>query len=228
MHGEQETSKIPRITCTIVHVVFLVIAAWIYFGGGIETIFGWFVSRPVLSGDLTRRIILFSFGIILFFRLLLGFFYLLKRKFDWPEFWGVLSAMFLYQMIFAILGGRETKPLGLLDFVAIAIFLFGSYLNTASEFQRMKFKDKPENQGVLYTQGLFKYARHINYFGDALWVSAWAIMTRNPWSFIIPLYLVIMFIFMFIPSLTKHLKVKYGEQYEKWACNTKRFIPFIY
>ena len=37
-----------------------------------------------------------------------------------------------------------------------------------------------------------------------------------------------MFIFMFIPSLTQHLKQRYGEQYETWEKSTKAFIPFVY
>ncbi|MFQ6115222.1 MAG: methyltransferase family protein [bacterium] len=228
MHGQQETLNAPRIICTLAHIAFLGIVAWIYFGGGTEVISGWLRDEPTLSGNLTRRIVLFSFGIVLFFRISLTLFYLLKRRFDWAELGGVLFALILYQVVFALLGGREAKPIGVLDIIAIVFFLIGSYLNTGSEFQRKRFKDMPENQGVLYTQGLFRYARHINYFGDMMWVTAWAMLTRNTWSFIIPLYLAAMFIFLFIPSLTKYLKGRYGEQYESWANNTKAFIPFLY
>jgi len=228
MYGEKETTKALRIICTLVHVAFLGIAAWIYFGDGTEVIFGWFGSESPYSGNMARRIILFSFGVVLFLRISLTLFYILKRRFDWAELGGVLFALFLYQVVFALLGARETKPIGILDVVAIAIFLAGSYLNTGSELQRKRFKDKPKNQGVLYTQGLFQYARHINYFGDTLWVSAWAMITRNIWAFLIPVYLVAMFMFFFIPSLTKHLKARYGDKYESWTKKTKVFIPFIY
>lgn len=228
MHGEQEISNAPRTTCTLVHIAFLGIAAWFYFGGGTEVISSWLNGEPTPSGNLTRRIVLFSFGVVLFFRIGLTLFYLLKRRFGWDELGGVTFALFLYQVAFALLGGRETRPIGVLDVVAIAIYLVGSYLNTESELQRKRFKDKPENQGVLYTQGLFRYARHINYFGDTMWVIAWAMMTRNIWSFIIPVYLAAMFIFFFIPSLTKHLKARYGDQYESWVKNTNAFIPFLY
>jgi protein-S-isoprenylcysteine O-methyltransferase Ste14 len=228
MHGQSETSNIPRLTCTLIHLLFLALAAWVYFGGGGEVISGWLGLGSGSQGNSIRRLVLFGFGLILFLRISLTLFVLLRRRFDWSELWGVLLGLFCYQVVFALLGAGEARPLGVLDFVAIAIFILGSFLNTGSELQRKKFKDRPENKGMLYTRGLFRYARHINYFGDALWVTAWAMLTRNIWSFLIPLGLVAMFIFMFIPSLTKYLADRYGEQYELWAKKTKAFVPFIY
>jgi hypothetical protein len=96
MHGEQENSKAPRIACTVLHVAFLGMAAWIYFGGGIEFITGWVGSEPKVSGNLARRIMLFSFSVVLFLRICLTLFYLLKRRFGWEEFWGVIFALFVY------------------------------------------------------------------------------------------------------------------------------------
>jgi protein-S-isoprenylcysteine O-methyltransferase Ste14 len=228
MHGEQEHSYTTRIICTLLHLVFLGVAAWIYFAGGVEVISGWLGSEPVSAGDLTRRIILFSFGIILLLRISIGFFYLLKRRFDWEEFGGVAFALFVYQVVFALLGARANMPINALDIAAIALFLIGSYFNTGGEWQRKRFKDNPKNRGKLYTQGLFRYSRHINYFGDTLWVTAWAILTRNVWSFIIPVALAAAFVFAFIPSLEKHLKARYGVQYAAWAKRTKAYIPFIF
>ena len=228
MHGEQEHSYTTRTVCTILHFVFLVVASWIYFAGGNEVILGWLGGEPAHAGDLARRIILFSFGIVLFLRITLGFFYLLKRKFGWEEFGGVLFALFVYHVVFALLGARANTPIGALDIVAIALFLVGSYFNTGAEWQRKRFKDESKNRGKLYTQGLFRYARHINYFGDTLWVTAWAILTRNIWSFTIPLALAAAFVFAFIPSLTEHLKPRYGKQYEPWTKGTTTYIPFIF
>ena len=228
MHGEQEHSYATRTVCTLLHLVFLGVAGWIYFAGGIEVISGWFSGEPRPAGNLARRIILFSFGVVLFLRMNLAFFYFLKRKFDWEEFGGVLFALFVYQVLFAILGAWQNTPIGALDIAAIALFLVGSYFNTGGEWQRKRFKDRTENRGKLYTQGLFRYARHINYFGDTLWVTAWAVVTRNIWSFIIPVALAAAFVFAFIPSLEKHLQSRYGAQFKSWAKHTKAYIPFIF
>jgi steroid 5-alpha reductase family enzyme len=180
------------------------------------------------AGNLERRILLLSFGVLLFARMTLTLFVLLKRRFPWNELGGVAFALFVYHVGFASLGAGETAQLGILDLVAIGLFLFGSYLNTGSEIQRKRFKADPKNRGRLYTGGLFRFARHINYFGDTLWVSGWAIATRNIGSAVIPIALAAGFVFAFIPSLTKHLRASYGDQFDLWSKRTKAFIPYIY
>ncbi|MBD3169995.1 MAG: DUF1295 domain-containing protein [candidate division Zixibacteria bacterium] len=139
-----------------------------------------------------------------------------------------MFAIVLYQIGFALLGASESQPIDIIDIGGIALYLVGSFLNTGAEFQRKKFKDRPENKGRLYTDGLFGYARHINYFGDTLWVSGWAILTRNYWSILIPIFITSLFIFAFIPSISKYLASKYGEQYDAWKKKTKAFVPFVY
>ncbi|MBK8492686.1 MAG: DUF1295 domain-containing protein [Saprospirales bacterium] len=42
--------------------------------------------------------------------------------------------------------------------------LFLGVLNSGGEILRHQWKKKPENKGKIYTQGFFKYSRHINYF----------------------------------------------------------------
>ena len=112
--------------------------------------------------------------------------------------------------------------------MGILLFIIGSYINTYSEIQRKRFKDNPNNKGKLYTQGLFQYARHINFFGDVCWVTGWAIITHNLWSGIIPIMLTLGFILFNIPILSSYLEKKYGVDYLDWIKNTKKLIPFIY
>jgi protein-S-isoprenylcysteine O-methyltransferase Ste14 len=42
-------------------------------------------------------------------------------------------------------------------------YTFGWYFEIAAERERKKFKDNPQNKGKLFTKGLFRFARHINY-----------------------------------------------------------------
>jgi protein-S-isoprenylcysteine O-methyltransferase Ste14 len=69
---------------------------------------------------------------------------------------------------------------------------------------------------------------HINYFGDVLWVSACAILTRNWYSAIIPALLFVFFVAYNIPKLDKYLRGKYGADFEEYSRRTKRFVPFVY
>jgi protein-S-isoprenylcysteine O-methyltransferase Ste14 len=227
MHGEVETSMTTRYIILIAHVIILNFVTWIYFFGGIEII-GLLSGLPLYPGNLTRRIILLSFGIIYFLRVILTLFYLLKRKIDLKETGAIIGGLIFYQVGFALTGATQSALVDPIDYVAIGIFIIGSFLNTGSEYQRKLFKDIPENKGKLYTGGLFRFARHINYFGDTVWIIGWALMTRNLFSAIMPILGILGFVFANIPMLSKHLEERYKEQYREWARRTKKFIPFVY
>jgi steroid 5-alpha reductase family enzyme len=152
----------------------------------------------------------------------------LKREIEWKETAIIIFGIIFYQLGFAITGITQKAPIDLIDIIPIALFILGSYLNTYSEFQRKRFKEKPENKRKLYTGGLFKYSQHINYFGDFIWILGFALLTRNLWALIMPTFCFVGFVFFNIPMLNKHLKEKYGEEYESWSQRTKKFIPYIY
>ncbi len=118
--------------------------------------------------------------------------------------------------------------LDVINYFTIALFIIGCILNSVGEILRNKWKKEPENKGKIYTQGFFKYSRHINYFGDILWVISYALITKNIWSVTIPLFLFIYFTFYNAPKLDKYLKEKYGNDYDYYAKKTKMLIPFIY
>lgn len=94
-------------------------------------------------------------------------------------------------------------------------------LNTGSELMRDNWKKNPENKGKLYTTGLFKYAMHINFFGDLLWVTAYAIVTRNGYSLLIPAFLFCLFAFYNIPKLDRYLAAKYGKAFDEYRKKLK-------
>lgn len=55
------------------------------------------------------------------------------------------------------------------------LFTVGTLLETGSEFQRKRFKDNPENKGKLCHEGLWAWARHINYGGHTMWRAGYAL-----------------------------------------------------
>ncbi len=115
-----------------------------------------------------------------------------------------------------------------IDYLGILVFIHGCVFNTSGEIQRNIWKRKPENTAKIYTQGFFKYSMHINYFGDLLWVTGYAIITQNWYSILIPAFLFGFFAFYNIPMLDKYLHDKYDGNFEEYAKKTKRLIPFVY
>ena len=91
MYGEKESSSLPRIFLVVGHFAAILIAAWLLFGGGIETVgsrfgFNW------TSGDFPRRVLLFSCAVVYFLRVLITIFYLLRRKMNWSEAATIVAA----------------------------------------------------------------------------------------------------------------------------------------
>lgn len=129
---------------------------------------------------------------------------------------------------YAFLGYQAAGPFDLIDALGIALFLLGSLLNTFSEVQRDRWKKDPAHKAKLYTEGLFRYSMHINYFGDLLWVTGYALVTHNWFSALIPLFLFCFFAFYNIPKLDQHLAQKYGAEFEHYRRETKRFVPCIF
>lgn len=57
-------------------------------------------------------------------------------------------------------------PLTLLDGLGAAIVLVGIYFEAVGDWQLARFKRDPANAGKVMDQGLWRYTRHPNYFGD--------------------------------------------------------------
>ena len=225
--GLKEKSMTLKILWLIIHTIFLYIAYTICFDDlviWVDEIFDIDYSK----GNIYRKYCLISFGVFMYLRMNLTGLYLLKRKIPIDEFFGVTTAFAAYQIGFVLLGAWQSDPLNVLDVFGVLLFIIGSYFNTYSEIQRNRFKNDPNNKGKLYTQGLFKYAKHINYFGDVCWVTGWAIITHNLWAGIVPIMLTLGFIFFGIPELSSYLEKKYSDDYQEWSKGTKKLIPFIY
>ena len=101
-------------------------------------------------------------------------------------------------------------------------------LNTKSEYSRHIWKKNMENKGQLYTQGLFKYARNINYLGDIILFTGLVIIAANPILLLVPISMGLFFIGYLIPSKEKYMKHKYGTAFDEYARITKALIPMIY
>jgi steroid 5-alpha reductase family enzyme len=61
---------------------------------------------------------------------------------------------------------KSGLPLGGLDWMGIGLFLFGVGFESLADWQMAAFKANPENQGRVMDQGLWRYSRHPNYFGE--------------------------------------------------------------
>lgn len=172
--------------------------------------------------------IVLAAALIYFIRVCFTTLFLLRRRMGWPEAITIVVWVGIIHVGFAILTLSTQQPLDSLDLTSGALYLLGSYLNTGSEYERYRGKQIPENQGHPYTEGLFRYSMHINYFGDTLLFTGYALLTRHLLAFIVPLLMAGIFVFGNIPMLDRYLHERYGEEFSDYARRTKKFIPFLY
>jgi len=226
MYGEKNPSLPQKAVIIFFELVFITLSYWLLFLNGGEWIQKHLhITNAVRGGP--RRTVLLLFSVIAFLRLGFMMLFLLKRKIPWAESIDIPFAFALYYLGFSLLALPTHLPLDGIDAIGIALFLFGSGINTTAEVLRDRWKKDPVNRGKLYTSGLFAYSRHINYFGDLLWVSGYAVLTRNWYAALIPTFLFCFFAFYNIPKLEAYLRHRYPG-FADYAKRTKRFIPFVY
>ncbi|OJD58554.1 isoprenylcysteine carboxylmethyltransferase family protein [Bacillus sp. NH11B] len=214
MYGINRPTIKEKILILVAEIIYLIIAYYLLF-----------ITHAKSGVSLGLFIAL----IITVLRLTAMMFIWLPRGIAWQEAIMNSIAFGIYYLGFPILMITSKQDPNLIVLViGWMLFLGGSILNTVSELLRKPFKDNPANQGKLYTGGLFKYAIHINYLGDCLWVLGLALISNNIYSLLIPLGLFIVFVFDYIPKSDDYLQNKYGEQFTVYKQKTKKLIPFIW
>jgi len=219
VNRNHDRSFSQKLTFALIHAGIVAICLWLALGA-----IDWL--NPM-------RARLLSFCAILYWlRHCVTLFVFLKRRIEYAEVFGLCLFMAIFEIGFLLLGAgvfaADRSPLGAMDGIAVMLVLLGSYLNTGSELQRWKWKENPSTKGQCYTEGLFGYAMHINYFGDTVLFIGWAILAASIFAWSIPIFVTAGFIFLHIPALDTYLSKRYGAEFDEYAKKTAKFIPFLY
>ena len=207
-------------------LITLLATLWLMFADYATSNIG--LKQYQLDGDPVRRILIASCLIIYFVRLLVTVWVFQKRKWTWLETITITILMSFVLYAFANVGGNNRQVVGVVEVIGILLYLSGSYINTHSEYYRHIWKLKEKNSGRLYTEGLFSLSMHINYFGDIVLFTGFAMITHRFSMLVIPSIMTLNFVFIIIPSLDRYLEEKYGAEFRDYAQKTKKLIPRIY
>jgi len=147
-----------------------------------------------------------------------------------PILLDTLAGVFLFSLlpfILAILNVNFNTQLDGYDLIAFTLYATGTLITLISERQRKQWK--LNNPNSLYKNGLFKYANHINYFGELLsFPSLCWLATGNVIVFAaVLIHQIIDFSFVQIPRQEKHFKKKYPQDFQE-IMKRKKLIPMIY
>ena len=221
-----EKSYLPKMFIAVAILGSIYVSGYLMFTGDDKI---WPLFEPYkINGNYMRNIFVLSCMGIYFFRLLFTLFVFFQRKMYWGEAIVIANIMPWIFPCIAYKSGDYIGTIGWMEIIGILLFLTGSFLNTASEYFRFSWKQKKENTGHLYTGGLFKYARHINYFGDIVLFTGMAMVAHQIQLLIIPISMAFVFVVILIPLKEDYLKDKYGNEYISYAASTKKLIPLIF
>ena len=121
----------------------------------------------------------------------------------------------------------SVAPLNVIDGLAALLWLVGMFFETVSDYQLYQFKKKPDNKGKILTQGLWKYSRHPNYFGECLVWWGFFIFSLSDHAYltiISPLLMTFLLLkFSGVSLLEQTMKTRPG--YERYMQHTNAFIP---
>lgn len=161
------------------------------------------------------------------------------------QFWlGSLVVVWLFQSLLlflvsspaqlAILGAEQGQAVGLAGWCGLALWLVGIAFEWLGDWQLARFKSDPANKGRLMTQGLWRYTRHPNYFGDfCVWWGIWlaaadADLTLALWTLPGPLFLTFTLTRWSGIGMTEAaMRDKYGSEFDRYAQRTSAFFPML-
>ena len=122
----------------------------------------------------------------------------------------------------------STAPLGVVDFIAVAFWLTGFYFEAVGDYQLSRFLKNPANKGKVMAEGLWKYTRHPNYFGDCcVWWGFYlfAVASGGWWSILSPVLMTVLLLRVSGVALLEKSIGKRRPEYESYRQRTSAFFP---
>jgi len=115
-----------------------------------------------------------------------------------------------------------------LDYVGVAIVIIGLFFEAIGDWQLSRFKSDPANKGKVMNQGLWRYTRHPNYFGECcLWWGFYllALAAGGWWSAAGPLLMTVLLLRVSGVALLEGDIAERRPDYRRYIETTNAFIP---
>lgn len=138
---------------------------------------------------------------------------------------GILMLIISTAAIYVI---STNKALSTITILGIIIWLKGFLIESIADKQLKNFSKNKENKGKTITQGLWKYSRHPNYFGETLQWWGIYIMTlpTGYYTIISPILITLLIVYVTgIPLLEEKSQKRKG--WNEYAQKTSKFIPWF-
>ena len=125
--------------------------------------------------------------------------------------------------------GETPSSLGALDRLGAAVWVVGLAFESIGDEQLRRFKRDPANRGRVMDEGLWRYTRHPNYFGDA--VAWWGIgliglATRLGWIALVgPMVMTFLLVSVSGVAMLEKTIAERRPGYADYVRRTSAFVP---
>lgn len=123
----------------------------------------------------------------------------------------------------------QPEGLGPLAAFGVALWLLGLAFETIGDAQLARFKADPANKGLVMDQGLWRYTRHPNYFGDfCVWWGIFVVAAETGpgrWGVVGPLVMSFLLLRVSGVAMLEKTIGKRRPGYAEYVANTSSFFP---
>ncbi|MFM8330917.1 MAG: DUF1295 domain-containing protein, partial [Candidatus Methylumidiphilus sp.] len=158
------------------------------------------------------------------------------RRNNQPNFeFKSLYLVFVLQAVLAwivslplLVGLADPSPLSWADGLGIALWAFGFAYESLADWQLAQFKARPDSPGKVMAEGLWRYSRHPNYFGEfCVWWGFYLLALGNGggWAVASPILMSVLLLRVSgVPMLEKDILVRRPD-YHDYILRTPAFFP---
>jgi len=117
-----------------------------------------------------------------------------------------------------------------LDAAALVVWGIGFFFEAAADCQMRRFKADPTNRGRVLQQGVWRYSRHPNYFGDAaVWWGYFllAAAAGGWWTIFSPLLMTFLLLRVSGVAMLERGLAQTKPGYREYMQTTSAFIPWM-
>lgn len=157
-------------------------------------------------------------------------FFPLRRQQIFSEPIGTIGFIFcllfvgLFYAFPGYLAFTNSEPISLIVVsVALPLFIFGSLINATADIQKLTAK---QYDAGLVKDGIWRFSRNINYFGDLLRYMSFSIVAGSIWAYVVPALITLLYL-QLIFKKEQSMSQKYPD-YQDYQQSTTRLIPFIW
>ncbi|HEX7557046.1 MAG TPA: DUF1295 domain-containing protein [Leptolinea sp.] len=142
---------------------------------------------------------------------------------------GLLAWIICWPLVPAI-SAASPAQLTVWDFLGLILWLIGFLFEAEGDLQLARFRTDAANKGKVLNQGLWKYTRHPNYFGDAVQWWGWFLIALGVggwWTIFSPILMT--FLLMRVSGVVMLERTLAVEKpgYREYIEKTSSFFPWL-